>query len=119
MATLPFNDITTPSISDNENWYDFCPTRGGMVERLQHGADVFVVVDHRELAVGHRAEIDKEAIDIHPMRRRLLRVTGIGAHPELARLDPHHVASTMREQTRFRLLTRRLPGPGPSHSRTE
>ena len=50
-----------------------------------------------EFAVGHRTGIDKEAIDPHAVRRGLFRVVGIGAHPELAPLDPNHVTVRMRK----------------------
>jgi hypothetical protein len=49
-----------------------------------------------ELAVGHSVGINREAIDTHLVCRRLFRVVGIGSHPELARLDPHHVTGGAR-----------------------
>src|SRR3954447_14894185 len=49
-----------------------------------------------ELTVSHRIGIDKETIDPHAVRWRLFRVMLVGAHPELATLEPYHIAAVMR-----------------------
>src|SRR4051795_13723420 len=75
-----------------------------------------------KLTIGHGTGIDKEAIDPHAMRWGLFRVVGIGAHPELACLNPHHLPCRMRKsgavtavrysQSRVFLVTRSPDGKG-------
>ena len=60
---------------------------GGIERPLGHGDVPGGVDERRELFVRDGRRADREGVDLHEVRRRLLRVVVVGAHAERARGD--------------------------------
>jgi hypothetical protein len=66
-----------------------------------------------ELGIGHRMRVDPEAVDRDRMRRRLLRVVVVGAHPERAARYPNHALRPGAGPSPIRARQPRHPASSP------